>query len=195
MPETIFADPGTLALGAVTGLIFGFLLQRGGATRFDTIVGQFLLRDFTMLKIMLTAMIVGGVGIYGMQTAGFDVALHVKTALLLANTLGGVLFGVGMVVLGYCPGTGVAALGEGAKDALFGVFGMLAGAALYAEVYPWMKVHVLGVGDLGKTTLAESLGVSPWVLLAVIALGGVAAMRGMTRREAQIVRRQSEVPA
>jgi hypothetical protein len=183
---TFFADPGTLVLGGLTGLVFGFLLQRGGATRFKTIVGQFLLRDFTMLKIMLTAMIVGGIGIYGMRTAGMDVALHVKTTVLLANALGGGLFGIGLVVLGYCPGTGVAAIGDGAKDAIPGVLGMLVGAALYAEAAPWLKKTVFGVGDFGKTTLDAAIGISPWWLLAGVAVGGVAAMRWMTSYERRL---------
>ena len=183
MSESLFADPGTLLLGGLTGLVFGFLLQRGGATQFKTIVGQFLLRDFTMLKIMLTAMIVGGVGIFGMRALGMDVALHVKGAALLANGLGGAVFGVGLVVLGYCPGTGVAAIGAGARDAIPGVLGMLAGAALYAEAAPWLKRTVFGVGDVGKATLDSALGVSPWWVVGAITFGGIAAMRWMDRYE------------
>ncbi|MHC5001987.1 MAG: YeeE/YedE thiosulfate transporter family protein, partial [Planctomycetota bacterium] len=109
----MFADPTSLALGAATGLVFGFLLQKGGVTRFQVIVGQFLLKDFTVLKVMLTAIVVGAIGIYGMRAAGMDVPLHVKGTALLANVLGGLIFGVGMAILGYCPGTALAAIGDG----------------------------------------------------------------------------------
>lgn len=169
--SSVFADPTSLALGGATGLVFGFLLQKGGVTRFPTILGQFLLRDFTMLKIMLTAVVVGGIGIYGMRAAGLDVPLHVKNAALLGNALGGLIFGVGMALLGYCPGTGVAALGDGAKDAVPGVLGMLFGAAVYAEAYPLLKSSVLGVGDVGKATFDSLTGLSPWWMIALTALG------------------------
>ena len=79
------SDPKTLFFGALVGLVFGFLLQKGGVTRFRTIVGQFLLKDFTVLKVMMTAMIVGGIGIYAMRAGGLDVALHVKSTAVLGN--------------------------------------------------------------------------------------------------------------
>lgn len=167
----IFASPGALALGALTGLVFGFLLQKGRVTRFDVIVGQFLLRDFTVLKVMLTAIVVGGAGVWGMHQLGWA-ELHVKSAALLANGLGGAIFGVGMAVLGYCPGTGVAAIGDGARDAWFGLLGMLFGAAVYAEAYPWLSERILGVADLGKMTFSSALHASPWWFVA--ALGAMA---------------------
>ncbi|NIN68518.1 MAG: YeeE/YedE family protein, partial [Anaerolineae bacterium] len=144
---SFFADPTTLLLGALTGLIFGFLLRKGGLTRFNVIVGQFLLEDFTVLKVMLTAIVIGSTGIYGMFQLGLIDGLHVKAAHLVANALGGLIFGAGMAILGYCPGTGVAALGNGSRDAIAGVAGMLFGAALYAEVYPWAKKHIVGLAD------------------------------------------------
>lgn len=179
MFENIFADPKTLLMGGVTGLAFGFLLQKGGVTRFNVIVGQFLLKDFTVLKVMLTAIVVGGLGIYGMRAGGMDVALHIKNAALLGNMIGGLLFGIGMALLGYCPGTGVAAIGDGSRHAIFGGLGMLVGAALYAEAYPWMKSEVLGIGNLGKATLATVTGLSPWwfvLTLVVVAIWGLVAL-------------------
>jgi hypothetical protein len=168
-----FADPTTLLLGAITGLIFGFLLQKGGVTNFNVIVNQFRFRDFTVLKVMLTAIIVGGIGIYGMRAIGMDVALHVKGTELLGNLVGGLIFGVGMVLLGYCPGTAVAAIGAGSRHAIMGVLGMLLGAAVYAEMYPWLKANVLGVGSIGKVTIPEQIHVSPFVLLIPLGLAAV----------------------
>ena len=80
-----FAGPSTLLLGALTGLVFGFLLEKGGVTRYATIVGQFRLRDFTMLKIMLTALVVVGAGVYGMLQLGWIEGLHVKSCLLYTS--------------------------------------------------------------------------------------------------------------
>lgn len=175
MYEHFFADPITILLGALTGLVFGFLLQKGGVTRFSVIAGQFLLKDFTVLKVMLTAIVVGAIGIYGMLLMGVlgPDELHIKNATLLGNGLGGVIFGIGMAVLGYCPGTGVAAIGDGSRHAIAGLMGMIVGAGVYAEVYPWMKSSILGVGDYGQATLASATGLSPWwfiVALAMIAI-------------------------
>lgn len=184
---SFFASPTTLILGAVTGLIFGFLLQKAWVTRFGVIVGQFLLEDFTVLKVIGTAIVVGGAGIYGMVQLGLIQGLHVKAAQLVANAVGGLIFGIGMAILGYCPGTGVAAIGDGSRDAIAGVAGMLFGAALYAEMYPWAKAHILGLADLGKETLLTATGLSPWWFiggLMVLAVAGFKALEAWEQRRA-----------
>jgi uncharacterized membrane protein YedE/YeeE len=179
----VFATPSALLTGALTGLVFGFLLQKSGVTRFGVILGQFLLKDFTVLKVMGTAIIVGGIGIYGMRALGLDVPLHIKNATILGNALGGAIFGIGMAILGYCPGTGVAAIGDGSRHAIPGILGGIVGAALYAEAYPWIKSEVLGIRDLGRATLDS--GLSPWwfiALLALAALSGFAILERWERR-------------
>lgn len=168
-----FDSPLNLAYGLATGLVFGFLLQRGGVTRYRVIVGQFLMRDHTVLKTMLTAVVVGSVGIWAMHLYG-GVSLHVKGVTVLANVVGGLIFGFGMTLLGYCPGTGVAALGDGgSRQAVFGILGMLAGAATYAEVYPAIQANLLSVGSYGKLNFPEMTGLSPWLFIAALAVGAV----------------------
>lgn len=174
MSDLYFADPKTLLLGALTGFIFGFLLHKSGVADFKVIVGQFLLKDFTMLKVMLTAISVGAIGIYGMRQFDIEVTLHIKTAALFGNILGGILFGIGMVMLGYCPGTGVAAAATGSRHAIFGLLGMLVGAAAYAEVYPLFKTSVLESGNFGKVTFDSITGISPWVFIHIIIIGSLA---------------------
>jgi uncharacterized membrane protein YedE/YeeE len=83
-----------------------------------------------------------------------------------AIVVGGALFGAGWAIMGFCPGTSVGALGEGRWHALFAIIGMLLGAALYAELYPFFKGTVLSWQDYGKIGLVETLGVSPWLLVA-----------------------------
>lgn len=170
MFNPIFASWNELLTGALVGLVFGFLLQKGGVTRFQVILGQFLLKDFTMLKIVVTAIVVGGAGVYGMLELGMIEKLHIKSATLLANAAGGIVFGIGMAILGYCPGTGVAAIGDGSRHAISGVAGMVVGAGLYAEAFPWIKTNVLGVADLGKITLVTATGLTPWWFLAGLAM-------------------------
>ena len=155
-------DPvGKLTLGLITGFLFGFFLQKGAVTKYPVIVGQFLLRDFTVLKTMLTAVVVGGIGVYTLRAFGLA-SLHVKPAQLVAVSLGGLVFGVGMVLLGYCPGTGVAAAAEGKTDALFGVVGMMLGALLFAEQFSFFGKNVLAWIDLGPVTLPELTRIPAW---------------------------------
>lgn len=162
-----------LAIGLITGIIFGFLLQKGHVTRYRVIVGQFLLQDFTMLKVMLTAVVVGGIGFYALVHLGIA-SMHVKPMLLGGVVVGGLLFGIGMAILGYCPGTGVAAMVDGSRHAIYGVLGMLLGAAVYAEVYPIFSRTLLAMGDFGKVTLVDITGASPYILL--LGIGVVAAV-------------------
>jgi uncharacterized protein len=175
------ADPlGKLLLGLFTGFLFGFLLQKGHLTKYPVIVGQFLLRDFTVLKTMLTAIVVGGVGVYTLRALGLA-TLHVKPAQLAAVAIGGLVFGVGMVLLGYCPGTGVAAAGEGRRDALFGVAGMLCGALFFAEVYGVLGKTLMTWFDLGPVTLPELTGVPVWLIFATLGAIAVALFREIER--------------
>ena len=169
---SLFAGAGTLLLGALTGFIFGFLLQKAHVTRFAVIVGQFLFRDFTVLKVMLTAIVVGGVGIYAMLAAGMLAPgdLHIKSADILVNAIGGIIFGIGMAILGYCPGTGVGAIGDGARDAIVGLVGMICGAAIYAEVHPALSEHLGTIVSMGKATLPSATEISPWWFIALLVM-------------------------
>lgn len=165
--------PAQLALALVFGAIFGVLLHRGRVADYNTIVRQFLFEDFTVLKIMLTAIIVGGVGLFALAQAGYA-QFHIKPADLLAVGLGAAIFGVGMVLYGYCPGTALAAIGGGSVHALVGALGMLLGGMLYAWSFDWVKAVILPVGQMGKVQLPALLGVGAPVIfaaLAVIALG------------------------
>lgn len=147
----------SLILAVVFGAAFGWLLHRGKVTDYNTIVNQFRLRDFTVLKVMLTAIIVGGVGVLALTQMG-AAKFHLRDANMLATIIGAALFGVGMVLYGYCPGTGVAAIGTGSVHALVGAFGMILGAIAYAFSYDWLRANVISVWRLGKVTLADVSG-------------------------------------
>ncbi len=164
-----------LWLGFFFGIIFGFLLQKGGVTRYDVIIGQLLLSDFTVVKVMLSAVITGMLGVRFLNSLGFA-SLHPKPGTLGMNVIGGLIFGVGFGILGYCPGTIAGAVGNGFLDALFGGFaGVLLGAAAFAELYPKLEGDVLKKMDYRDVTLPELLNISPWaaVFLAAFLLGGV----------------------
>jgi uncharacterized membrane protein YedE/YeeE len=149
--------------------VFGFLLQKGRVAKFDVIVGQLLLRDHTVVKIMATAVIVGSVGVHALVAGGLA-TLHVKPALLGGVALGGVLFGLGISILGYCPGTGVAAAGAGHRDAYAGVAGMLSGALLYVLAFRWIEPMLDAIADWGEVTLPEATSSSTWLWVGGISV-------------------------
>ena len=164
---------GGLLLAALFGLVFGILLNKGRVTDYNVIVNLFRLRDFTVLKIMLTAVVVGGLGVFAMMGAGWLEGYHIKSANLLGVILGSAIFGVGMALYGYCPGSGVAAAATGRLHALAGFFGMIAGGVAYGFSYAWIREHILGVWLAGKVRLPEVTGIPAgiwWVLLPVATL-------------------------
>ena len=166
-----------LALGLLTGIAFGFLLQKGRAAKYHVIMGQLLRTDWTVVKIMGTAVVVGAIGVHALVGAGWA-SYHVKHAHLGGVIGGAILFGIGIAILGLCPGTTVAALGEGRRDALAGVLGLFAGATAFVLAKPAIE-GLIEAGDLGKLTLFGWAGTSPWpwvgaLVVAWIAVVGIA---------------------
>src|SRR6056297_2671852 len=98
-----------LLLGLSMGIFFGFFLQKGQVTRYDIIMGQLLLTDFTVVKVILTAILVGMLGIYPMKHFGL-IRFHPKAGSVGSTVVGSLLFGIGFALLGYCPGTAVGAV-------------------------------------------------------------------------------------
>jgi len=168
-------------LGLMTGILFGFLLQKGRVLRFEKQIGAMLLKDMTILKFMLSAILVGMVGITILTDAGLATVSH-KPMNLGAVLLGGALFGAGWAVMGYCPGSSIGALGEGRWHAVFAVVGMLIGAALYAELYPFFKSTVLTWKDFGKIGVPETLGVSTWVIIPMFWAGVIFMFRWFEKK-------------
>jgi uncharacterized protein len=159
---------GRLALGLFFGIVFGFLLQKGGVGKYEVLIGVLLLRDFTVLKVMLTAVVVGMIGIYALHAAGM-VKLHIKPTRYGANVLGGLLFGIGFGLAAYCPGTGAAALGQGNYDALAVILGLIAGSYLFAEASGWIVRTINPWGDRGVLTFADLLHARPAIFVPIMA--------------------------
>ena len=163
-------DRSPLLWGLAFGTVFGFLLQKGGATKYDVIVGQLLLTDFTVIKIMLSAVLTGMIGIYAMKTLGW-VELSPKSGSAGMNIIGGLIFGVGFAVLGYCPGTIAGAVGNGYLDALVGgLSGITIGSGLFAMLYPRLSQGILKKGDFGDLTWPRLFNVNDWVAVIPAAM-------------------------
>jgi uncharacterized protein len=170
-----------LIYGLGTGVLFGFLLQKARVIRYDKQLGALRLRDMTIVKFMLSSILVGMVGIYLMHDLGL-VKLSIKATILGGNIVGGLLFGLGWGLIGYCPGTSMGALGEGRWDAIWGILGMLAGAALFAEFFPFMKQTVLTWGNFGRITIPQLLGVDHWLIIIIMVAAGLLLFRWFERR-------------
>jgi hypothetical protein len=173
-----------LMAGAIFGLAFGFLLQKGGVGKFNVLIGQLLLQDFTVAKVMLTAIVVGMVGIFALHHFA-KVNLHIKPTRVGANIIGGLLFGAGFALMGYCPGTAAAALGQGNWDALFGMAGLLVGSWIFAELSGWTKRTIEKWGDHGKVLLPDLLHLPRGVVVvgfAVTLTAIIVLLEGFTTR-------------
>ena len=150
------APANIIVSGIAFGFVFGFLLQKGGVGTYHVLIGQLLFQDWTVVKIMLTAILVGMIGIFTLHHFA-KVNFHIKSTKLASNIVGGLLFGVGFALIGYCPGTAAAAVGQGSWDALFGMGGLVAGSWLYAEMSGVLKRTIDKWGNLGKLTFYNVL--------------------------------------
>ena len=159
-----------LLIAALFGLFFGVLLNKGRVTDYNVIVNLFRFKDWTVVKIMLTAIVVGGIGVSIFISVGWVEGYAVKDTNLLGVALGSLIFGAGMALYGYCPGTAIAAIATGRLHALVGFFGMLLGGVAYALSYGWVKDAILSVGQMGKVRLPDVTGLPTGVWLALLAV-------------------------
>lgn len=157
-----------LIMGFITGILFGFLLHKAGVLRFEKQISALLFKDMTVFKVMLSAIMVGMVGLYLMKDLGVPITFKHKAMNLGAVIFGGVLFGIGWAIGGFCPGTSVGALAEGRLHALWVILGMFVGAGLFAEVYPFLKKTLLSWKDWGAISLPEAIRVNHWFVIVVL---------------------------
>ena len=152
------------ALGV--GIVMGVLLQRVGASSPRMIAAALRLQDLTIIKFMATTIAVGTIAVYALSRW---VPMHfdIKPTYLVGVLAGGLIFGIGFAIGGYCPGTCVVGVGEGRRDAVATVLGGLFGALLFTLVYKLLEAPLVKPLNYGKVTLADALHL-PAFLVAVI---------------------------
>jgi uncharacterized protein len=163
----------------VFGLMFGFLLQKGGVAKYDLLIGVLLFQDFTVIKMMGSAIVVGMVGLFLLSRRGL-IEFKIKPTRYASVIGGGLLFGAGFALSGYCPGTAAAALGQTSWDAAFVMFGMVLGSFVFAEASNFLSRTVERVGDRGKVTIPQLLNFHPgsvMLFLATVLLGVLSALQ------------------
>lgn len=146
--------------GLVMGIAFGFALEKSRVFEPGIIVGQMQLRNFLMLKIFLTAVATGAVVLAVLNGLGY-VKLQPKAAAYGADIVGGLVLGAGIALAGACPGTTLAQIGAGYRDALFTLIGGLFGAVAYSYLQPALSKTFLGQTG-PKTVLSDLVGIPYW---------------------------------
>ena len=130
----------TIISAVILGIFFGFALQRVGATNHQNIINMLRLKDLHLMKAIFFAIGISSTLLFLMMAAGIIDAGHLSVkSSYIGVILGGALLGLGFAVAGYCPGTGLTALADGRKDALFFTAGGLLGALIYTLVYTSIK--------------------------------------------------------
>ena len=145
--------------GLLMGVVFGFALEKSRVFEPGIIVGQMQLRNFIMLKVFLTAVATGALVLAALNGFGF-VKLQPKAALYAADIIGGLVLGAGIALAGACPGTTLAQIGVGYRDALFTLAGGLFGAVAFSYAQPWLDKTLIGTGP--KLIFTNLLNVPYW---------------------------------
>jgi uncharacterized membrane protein YedE/YeeE len=181
--------PWTLYLSALgTGLIFGYAIQRGGFCLTHALSNAVLMRDGNILRAYVLALLVAMVGVQLIETLGL-VDIPVRPLRWLSNIVGGLVFGVGIILSGGCSGSTWYRVGEGAIGAWVVLLGFAlgataAGVGILSPVRTLLQKPTVTVGDGGAPTLANIVGLSPWIVIAVIiVLGGIWLIRGQREPE------------
>ena len=180
-------DAGALS-GLLLGVLFGYVLQRAGFSNPCRLTGQLRLTDWSVFKVMFTAILVAAGGLSLLEWAGVVEAadVYTPTTFLWAALAGGALVGVGMAVGGYCPGTSVVGLFSGRLDAAVFLAGLLAGTWMFAGVYESIEDFVFAAEGPEAQTLPQLLGLPTWAVLALLvaaAVGGWLLGNRLERRQ------------
>jgi hypothetical protein len=163
---------GGVAAGLLSGVLFGYALEAAGFGSPRKLTAQFSLRDFSVFKVMFTAVLVSAIGLYILRTMGLMAgnAVFIPTLFFWAILAGGLLIGAGVALGGYCPGTSVVGVASGRIDAvLFGI-GMVLGTSAFAWVYEPLTGFYMAAQGPAAQTLPQLFGLPEWAVLLVLVI-------------------------
>jgi 3-mercaptopyruvate sulfurtransferase SseA len=145
----------------VIGLFFGFALEQAGFGSSKRLAGIFYFRDMAVLKVMFSALVTSTIGLSYLLGFGWiqPEQLYFMPTVFGAQILGGLLFGLGFVMSGWCPGTAAVGVASGKMDALIFLGGSLLGTILFNELFPVLK-SAYSWGESGVAFAYEGLGIS-----------------------------------
>lgn len=146
-----------IIMAIILGLLFGFVLQKVGAANPKIIMDMLRLKEFHLIKVISLGIGASSLVLFALLGMGLIDAGHLSIKASFVGVLvGGAIFGVGWAVSGFCPGSGVVAVGAGRKDALFFILGGLVGAFLLTLMYESLKATFLFNELGGKTVLVTT---------------------------------------
>jgi len=182
----LFSGDTGLLLAFIIGIGFGFFLERAGFGSGMKLAAQFYFRDLAVFKVMFTAIVTAMLGAFWLSYAGFlDLArVTPPPTFILPQLVGGLLFGVGFVVGGYCPGTSCVASVTGRKDGFVHIAGMIGGILVFGELVPSFDSFYRST-EITKANLSQVLGVPYGFLVLLITVGAIAAFYGAEKIEAR----------
>jgi hypothetical protein len=182
----MFGDEASLVAALLLGLGFGFFLERAGFGSARKLTAQFYFTDMSVLKVMFTAIVTAMLGVWALSAIGWlDLSkVYLTPTYLLPQAIGGLVFGVGFIVGGYCPGTCVAGIATGRADAGVFALGMLAGIAAFSETFDAFFAGWVEATPMGALTLPKALGLPYGVLVFGIAIAAIGAFALAERVEA-----------
>lgn len=158
-------------LPLVLGVFFGFALNKAGLTKYHKIVNVFRFTDMAVLQFMMTALVVSMSGLYLLRTLGWITFPNVPATYMVGNLVGGLVFGVGMALSGYCPGTCAAGAGEGKLDYIIpGLLGFLTGAVIFGLTYQQVFPLISGIASFGNVVIPELWDVSAFLFITLFTL-------------------------
>jgi uncharacterized membrane protein YedE/YeeE len=164
----------SLQLAGLIGFCFGLLLERAGFGNPKKLVAVFFLKDFAVLKVMFTAIVVCVVGLLYFSVFGWiDLSrVYLLPTFLWPQMVAGFILGVGFVVGGYCPTTSVVATVSGRLDGLIFVGGMILGSLIFAELFPLLE-GFYNAGSMGDVRLSDVLGLQSGLIALFVCLMAV----------------------
>lgn len=156
--------------GLIIGILWGIVLQKSKAGKYDVVSSMFRLQDFTVFRVGSVLMITGYISLWLFKDLGI-IQLYVPKTVMLPQLLGGLMFGAGIAIMGYCPGTAAVAIGEGMLDGIPAIAGMISGGVIYAEFFHdrWQD-NFLKIGDIGRVTFEDLLGINHWFIIVPLVL-------------------------
>lgn len=168
----------SLQLAGLIGFMFGFVLERAGFGNPRKLTAIFYLKDFAVLKVMFTAIVVCILGLLYFSVFGWiDLErVYLLPTFIWPQIAGGLVLGIGFVMGGYCPTTSVVATASGKLDGLIFIIGMIIGSVFFAEVYPLVERFYTS-GDMGAIRLTDVFGINSGIITFLICLVAVGAYR------------------
>lgn len=165
----VFGEGTSLVIALIIGIIFGFLLERAGFGSSRKLTNVFYLDDLAVVKVMFSAVATAAAGIYIFSVAGL---LNMEEIVKLPTyvwpqIIGGVLFGLGFLIGGYCPGTAFVAIGSGKIDGILYIIGAVTAGWFFTYIFDYIKGFYLS-GKLENTFIYDGLGIPRLVILIIL---------------------------